>query len=86
MDALIGDRFLKRFLKGVRPGSKTGSTAAAALQDTENTQGPAWDDETCEDLTRDDGESHNEPPTPGKKGSIGPLPELPEGTEVNGGK
>ena len=67
MDVLIGDRFIKRFLKGIRPGSTTGSTAAAALQDPENTQGPAWDDETCEDLTRDNGEATTNPRTQEKR-------------------
>ena len=83
MDALIGDRFLKRFLKGSRPGSQTGSTASAAPQDSEDSQEPTRDDETCEDLTR---ESRYEPQAPGKERPIGPLPELSRGIGVDGGK
>lgn len=86
MDSLIGYHFLKRFLKGIRPGSKTGSTAVAALQDPENTNGPVWDDKTYEDLTWDNGENHNEPQVSGKKSSIEPLPELSESAEMVGGK
>lgn len=86
MYGLIDDRFLKRLLKGIRPGSKTGSSAAVVLQDPDYCREEDRYDDTEEDLTWDTGESNDENPASGKNGSIEPKLESLESTKMNGGK
>jgi len=86
MYGLTSDGFLKRLLKGIRPGSEKGTGADVVLQEPEYPWEEARQDETVDDLTGDSRESHDANRTHGMNRPNEPLPELSDDVERNGGK